>query len=318
MPPPLLSLLPLLPLWAGTRAQGTPGVAFHPPVMVGESNWSHFWMPSSLFKGEANDILMAVDLAGDGKPCPPPHHPQNCSALFRSQDSGLSWGQVYGSVPGMALPIPQHTPGKTRTFNFDGKAAGSPGQYEVFSAMWLDTPAGVQRVGAESVVVPLLGFPPLAGPPAMSGNVVRLRNSSTLIGTMCRLCLHSNSRILRQLFEPPLINPVCRYGRLARPVQGCKPFEGRGAPPWPGCDSNFFATSTDEGRSFQYSSHIDWNPTTMSPKAEGITESSITELHDGRLLSVFRLQSNLPMFKAYSTDQAKTWSNPEKTPTWAV
>ena len=170
----------------GGGGGGSASVSFYPPVHVGESNWSHFWMPSSLFRGVGKDILMSVDLAGDGKPCPPPGHPQNCSALYRSRDLGASWAPIYGNIPGMALPIPQpKSPGKTRAYNFASKPAVAVGQYEVFSAMWLDTPAKVQRVEAESVMVPLRGFPPLAGSPAISGNAVRMaRNSSLLIGTM--------------------------------------------------------------------------------------------------------------------------------------
>eukprot|EP01051_Picozoa_sp_SAG22_P002150 SAG22_NODE_94_length_20824_cov_230.693718_11_plen_1262_part_00 len=278
-------------------------VAFDTPTKVGESNYTHFWMPASLFKGAGDDIILSIDLAGDGKPCPPPGHPQNCSALMRSQNSGKSWARVYGDVPGMALPIPQTgEPGKVRTYNFDAKPAAAAaaaaavaggGGFEIFSAMWLDTAAaGVQRVGAESIMVPLVGFPPMAGPPAASGNVVRLRHQPTqLIGTM--------------------------YGRLANSSHACKPFEGKGGPPFPGCNSNFFIASSDEGRSWRYRSHIDWD-SSMSTKAEGITESSVTELPDGRLLSIFRLQSDMPLYKALSTDEAHSWTRPERTPAWAV
>jgi len=183
------------------------GVAFHGPVLVGSSSYTHFWMPSSLFRGAGDDLILSIDFAGDGKPCPPPHHPQNCSGLFRSRDLGRSWAPVFGDTPGLALPIPQRAePGKTRTYNFEATASAAGG-YEIFSAMWRDDGAEVERVSAESVMVPLLGFPPLAGPPAASGNVVRLRRRPTeLLGTM--------------------------YGRLRNSSHACKPFEGAGAPPW--------------------------------------------------------------------------------------
>jgi hypothetical protein len=281
-------------------------VAFGTPVKVGQSNYSHFWMPSSVFKGIDGHLILSIDMAGDGKPCPPPNHPQNCSALYRSTSaSGESWLPIYGNVPGMALPIPQaRAPGKVRTFNFDSKvndsqegwgtSSGQQGEsFEVFSAMWQDTVGAVERVSAESVMVPLTGFPPLAGAPAMSGNVVRLRHDPTqLIGTM--------------------------YGRLNQSSGGCHPFEGKGAPPWPGCTSALYIASTDEGLSWAYRSHIDWEAGTMSPKAEGITESSIAELVDGRLLSVFRLQSDLLFYKSYSTDGAKSWTQPVQMPAWSV
>ena len=85
----------------------------------------------------------------------------------------------------------------------------------------------------------------------------------------------------------------------------------------PGCTSNFFVSSTSEGRSWSYRSHIDFH-STMSSKAEGITESAIAELANGTLLSVFRLQSDLPLYKAYSTDEARSWSAPQRTPAWSV
>ena len=140
------------------RTDDISALAFLPPVKVGQSNYSHFWMPSSVFKGIDGHLILSIDMAGDGKPCPPPGHPQNCSALYRSSNSGASWVPIYGNIPGMALPIPQAgQPGKTRTYNFDSKAGASPGSYEVFSAMWQDTAGAVERVSAESVMVPFSG-----------------------------------------------------------------------------------------------------------------------------------------------------------------
>jgi hypothetical protein len=269
-------------------------VVFEPPVKVGESNFSHFWMPSSVFKGNGDDLILSIDMAGDGKACPTPGHPQNCSMLYRSQNLGRSWAPVYGNVPGMALPIPQRrSVGNVRTFNFASEPTATAGDFQIFSAMWHDTPSGVVRVNKESIMVKLTGFPALAGPPAASGNAVRLRRDPTqLIGTM--------------------------YGRLNASNRGCHPFEGKNAPPWPGCNSNFFIASSDEGNSWAFRSHIDWDPATMSPKAEGITESSVTELLDGRLLSVFRLQSNLPLYSSLSSDVGHTWSKPRQTTAWSV
>ena len=274
---------------------------FHPPTLVGESNWSHFWMPATIFKGVGGDLIMSIDLAGDGKPCPPPGHPQNCSALYRSSNGGASWAIVYGNIPGMALPIPQPTSrpdaAETRVYNFASTATGHPGSFSIFSSVWQDSAAaGIQRVDAESIDVSMTGFPPMAGTksgPAASGNVVLLAGVSppTNIGTF--------------------------YGLLRNSSHSCHPYEGASAPPWPGCDSAFFAASTDYGRSWAYRSHIDWIPP-MSTKAEGLTESSITQLRNGMLLSVFRLQCNLPLYKAFSTDHARSWSTPERTNTWAV
>lgn len=299
--PAALQLLRVMLLSVGGGVGADRSTRFHSPTLVGESNWSHFWMPATIFKGSGGDLIMSIDLAGDGKPCPPPGHPQNCSALYRSVDGGDSWGIAYGNVPGMALPIPQsaaHTgTAKTRVYNFASKATGTPGSFSIFSSVWVDSVGpGIERVDAESVDVPMTGFPPLAGDssgPAASGNVILLAGVSppTHVGTF--------------------------YGRLRNSSRGCHPFEGAGAPPWPGCDSAFFAASTDAGRSWAYRSHINWNPS-MSSKAEGVTECSIAQLRNGKLLSLFRLQSNLPLYKAYSTDHATTWSMPEQTDTWAV
>ena len=164
----LLLLAPALSLSLPAVAEVAAPVLFERPVQVGESNSSHFWMPSSVFKGADDDLILSIDMAGDGKPCPPPGHPQNCSAVYRSRDSGRSWVQIYGNVPGMALPIPQRgSPGKVRTFNFASKAGPAAGTseegFEIFSAMWNDTGAAFIRIGSESTMVSLSGFPPLAG-----------------------------------------------------------------------------------------------------------------------------------------------------------
>eukprot|EP01052_Picozoa_sp_SAG31_P020008 SAG31_NODE_1484_length_8160_cov_5.766778_6_plen_441_part_00 len=294
-------LLQLLSLLLSVSSVAERSTRFHPPTLVGESNWSHFWMPATIFKGGERDLIMSIDLAGDGKPCPPPGHPQNCSALYCSADNGASWTRKYGNIPGMALPISQLAPSpdaaRTRVYNFASKSTGNPHNFSIFSSVWLDSPsAGIQRVSAESFDVVMSGFPLMAGTssgPSASGNVILLAGVSppTHLGTF--------------------------YGRLRNSTHGCHPYEGAGAPPWPGCDSAFFAASTDAGRSWAYRSHIDWNPS-MPTKAEGVTESSITQLQNGTLLSVSRLQSNLPLYKAFSTDEARSWSTPERMDAWAV
>ena len=69
----------------------------------------------------------------------------------RPRDSFSTQAHVYGALPGMALPIPQlQRPGHTRTYNFGARATAAAGEYEVFSAMWLDSPAGVPRWGHKS------------------------------------------------------------------------------------------------------------------------------------------------------------------------
>ena len=97
-----------------------------------------------------------------------------------------------------------------------GDRAGRGAHAHAYHAKARPVRPQVQRVSQESVMVPLRGFPPLAGAPAMSGNAVRLLaraggqggGGSTLVGTM--------------------------YGRLRNASRGCHPYEGKGAPPWPG------------------------------------------------------------------------------------
>ena len=50
------------------------------------------------------------------------------------------------------------------------------------------------------------------------------------------------------------------------------------------------------------------------PGKDGPTETALLRLKDGRLMCVFRLQSNHPFGQTWSSDEGKTWSEPSRMP----
>ena len=66
---------------------------------------THFWFPGSLFAVPSGGVHgVVVQQGGDGKPCPPPGHPQNCSQAF------LQWAPSQGFEPSYGNPLPLNTP----------------------------------------------------------------------------------------------------------------------------------------------------------------------------------------------------------------
>eukprot|EP01079_Euglenida_sp_SAG-EU17-18_P008878 gene8877-224_t len=77
------------------------------------------------------------------------------------------------------------------------------------------------------------------------------------------------------------------------------------------CYTTAFFKSTDGGHHWAYSSRID-QTAAMPAAVEGPCEPSMAVLADGRVLAVFRLQSDVPLWKAYSEDSGGTWSEPQQ------
>jgi hypothetical protein len=70
--------------------------------IIGQSNYTHFWMPSPLTRASPapnSPIIVHVDLCGDGTACPPPGHPQKRSAFFMASEVGSPWNSWAGSLP---------------------------------------------------------------------------------------------------------------------------------------------------------------------------------------------------------------------------
>ena len=99
----LLLLAPLLAVHGGFTA------TFYKPALVGESNYTHFWMPQPLFRVaelEPSPFLVGIALHGDSGPwgaCPNPKHPQNCSAMYHGGEDGTGWSPVAKPLNANAL-----------------------------------------------------------------------------------------------------------------------------------------------------------------------------------------------------------------------
>jgi hypothetical protein len=86
------------------------------------------------------------------------------------------------------------------------------------------------------------------------------------------------------------------------------------------CMSLFFWACPDPLHAptqWAYRSRVDFTEE-MAPSSSGPNEHDITQLEDGRVLVVFRLDSNKGHFAALSSDNALSWHPPFHTGTWAV
>ena len=95
---------------------------------------------------------------------------------------------------------------------------------------------------------------------------------------------------------------------------------GCGASGQAACMSLFFWACPDPLHAptqWKYRSRVDFTKE-MAPSSSGPNEHDITQLEDGRVLVVFRLDSNRGHFAALSSDNATTWHAPFSTGTWAV
>lgn len=65
-----------------------------------------------------------------------------------------------------------------------------------------------------------------------------------------------------------------------------------------------------DGRSWEYLSSIAGADCKL-PGGEGPCEAALARLKDGRLMCVFRLESNVPYGRCYSSDDGATWTEPQ-------
>ena len=107
------------------------------------------------------------------------------------------------------------------------------------------------------------------------------------------------------------------YGNLRSPPPGCSAGGAKG-----GCSTVFFVQSTDGGVGMQWqyiseiqADHASWLPWTDS---EGPCEPSVAILPDGRIMSVFRVDSREDIIRAFSSTSGRTWENISRMDAWAV
>ena len=77
--------------------------------------------------------------------------------------------------------------------------------------------------------------------------------------------------------------------------------------------TTLFVRSTDNGKSFEYVSHIPPSRDGTPFGPEGINEPTLAILPDGELLCVMRTGGRAPLYQARSRDRGQTWSVPEST-----
>eukprot|EP01048_Picozoa_sp_COSAG05_P021799 COSAG05_NODE_4129_length_1660_cov_1.932735_2_plen_257_part_00 len=91
---------------------------------------------------------------------------------------------------------------------------------------------------------------------------------------------------------------------------------------WTSCGSIFFLTCPHPKvapTEWQYSSRIDAVPAMFKHvPVDGPCEPAVVQLQDGRLFTVFRVESFRGHWGALSSDNGRHWSAPFETGTWAV
>ena len=258
---------------------------------IGQSNYTHFWMPAPLVLSSAlpNARLIAhVDLCGDGTACPPPHHPQNHAAYFSASAGGGPWSTSAGVSMGTVIRINNSV---TRGF---GGLKLDPATNTTATCTyedWIQDTSGHVRPLAPGKTK----LAQITGLPKMLAVAYFMPSPSAAIRS------GSKEVYLTQF-----------YGYIEGKTAGCTAIASRG------CYSVVTIASEDQGASWAYKSSIDWDAR-MPTHVEGPCESALATMVDGHtLLSVFRVTSNQNMWQSVSTDGGATFSAPSEINAWAV
>jgi hypothetical protein len=304
----LLSVLPAALLFGLSAVCGS-GVA-PPPTFeavftdmekIGQSNYTHFWMPAplTLSSGLPSARLMVhVDLCGDGTACPPPGHPQQHGAYFSEASTGGPWwASTYGPhAHGADVPtgtVIRLNASVTRGF---GGIKLDPATNTSATCAYEDWIQDGASGHVRSLTPGKAQSAPITGLPRMLAVAYFMPSPSAAIRQGPSKQVH-----LTQF-----------YGYIAGKTEGCTAIKSRG------CYSIVTIASEDQGASWQYKSSIDWDAR-MPAHVEGPCESALATMADGKtLLSVFRVTSHQNMWQAVSTDGGATFSAPSETSAWAV
>jgi hypothetical protein len=291
----LRALAALVACSAGMRGAASSRFAavFTDIEKIGESNYTHFWMPAplTLSSGLPSARLMAhVDLCGDGTACPPPGHPQQHGAYFSEKLTGGPWHAHGADVP--TSTVIRLNSSVTRGF---GGIKLDPATNTSATCTYGDW---IQDGDSGHVRSLTPGVP----------------KSATITGLPRMLAvayfMPSPSASIRQ--GSKLVHLTQFYGYIAGKTDGCTAIKSRG------CYSIVTIASEDQGASWQYKSSINWDAR-MPAHVEGPCESALVTMADGRtLLSVFRVTSYQNMWQAVSTDAGTTFGAPSETSAWAV
>ena len=262
--------------------------------IIGQSNYTHFWMPAPLTLSSSlpSARLMAhVDLCGDGTVCPPPGHPQGHGAYFSEASTGGPWSATTSAADVATCTVIRINSTVTRGFgaikldlatNTSATCAYEDWIQDRFGHVHSLTPGHAQ-------------WAPITGLPRM---------------VAVAYFMPSPSAVVRQGSKEVHLTQF--YGYIAGKTEGCTYIKSRG------CYSVVTIASEDKGASWKYTSSINWDDR-MPAHVEGPCESALATMADGKtLLSVFRVTSYQNMWQAVSTDGGATFSAPSEINAWAV
>jgi hypothetical protein len=260
--------------------------------MIGQSNYTHFWMPAPLTLSSSlpSARLMAhVDLCGDGTVCPPPEHPQKHGAYFSEPQTGGPWSTSAADVAtGTVIRINSTV---TRGFGVIKLNPATNTSATCAYEDWIQDSSG----HVHSLTPGKAQSAPIVGLPRMVAAAYFMPSPSAAVRR------GSKEVHLTQF-----------YGYIAGKTEGCTAIKSRG------CYSVVTIASEDQGASWIYKSSINWDYR-MPAHVEGPCESALATMADGKtLLSVFRMTSYQNMWQAFSTDGGATFSAPSEINAWAV
>ena len=273
-------------------------VGFGPPMLVGSSNFTHFWFPMTEFElGGPGLVLQLVRQGTDGGTCPPKGHPNwPCSAAYATNSRGSSWRMGPDAFPFPLLPeSPSNSKRASNRANFssiglacvNGSCAGSLTRWSASAA---HGSAGVPAF-KRTLVQPL----------AVNGVPADVREAAD---GLLPIMLNDGSVL------------VALYGYTTGAASSCSILQ-------PTCYSIFFFSCADPVHSptqWVHTSRIDAVPA-MVPHGgtvEGPCEPAMVQLPDGRVLVIFRVSSGQGMWGALSSDGGKRWGASFPTGTWSV
>ena len=295
-------MLALLFITASAASVSCPAATFSNLRTVGSSNHTSFWFPAPIMGiscATADVVVQQVQRAGDGR-------------------QGCCHGQCCGKHDCCAAT---YSTGTLRDSSW--RSTASTGQFP-------PVPDGtkVGWVSDASNFSSLNGFACHNG--TCTGQLVRW---STALGSnglpitkataYLDLDVHGvpsalisarwSGAQLIMLLDGTLVLPL--YGRASDAPTACSQHDGHNSP-W--CLTAFYFTaSQDRPLEWTYRSRID-HVTRMGRGVEGPSENAVAQLPDGRLLTVFRVDSFTEHWAALSSDYGYSWSAPFPTGTWSV
>lgn len=284
--------------------------AFDRPTLMGASNFSSpggtkFWFPAiSIPTGIRGHVAQHITLANDGGwgpagpegPCSTATHAQTyCQQIMLTSDGGRSYTTIrkatrgtsgnfngYGDlgtwIParrGVAAP-----PGHFQTI-VGCNDCGTSFAHPTFLQTWVDDGAGNLTL---STNVSARFVDP---PQAFNGSSAACRATHSECG------LSTFSQSIIRTADGALL--AAAYGHAA----GQQLY------------STAFFASADDGHSWSYRSRVDATAAMRaSGPIKGPAEPTMATLADGRALAIFRVLSGASLWKAYSSDNGASWSQP--------